>query len=214
MIDTNLPQQNTGYTYSGNNPTTYNDPTGLKFAIDPPAATKAGGSKGAQPSFSKGQACKSGDWGCRIKEEAKSCGDRSHPRLCDRALSGPISYTYTKRWAITSSASAVEVMNVFKTQPAKIFPFVVKGCSSFTQGSECILHTDQASGTTTANMLTLREQAPMGFEERQVVGYIPNPTNSRGGGRRCRCNSHVSNIHSVESRLLRLSRIHDQVFDL
>ncbi|WP_425560568.1 RHS repeat-associated core domain-containing protein [Microbacterium natoriense] len=28
VIDTNLPQQNTGYTYSGNNPTTNSDPTG------------------------------------------------------------------------------------------------------------------------------------------------------------------------------------------
>jgi RHS repeat-associated protein len=34
VIDTNLPQQNTGYTYSGNNPTTYMDPSGLKFAFD------------------------------------------------------------------------------------------------------------------------------------------------------------------------------------
>nr|WP_201470786.1 RHS repeat-associated core domain-containing protein [Microbacterium hydrocarbonoxydans] len=31
VIDTNLPQQNTGYTYSGNNPTTYMDPTGLRM---------------------------------------------------------------------------------------------------------------------------------------------------------------------------------------
>ena len=31
VIDTNLPQQNTGYTYSGNNPTTYMDPTGLRL---------------------------------------------------------------------------------------------------------------------------------------------------------------------------------------
>ncbi|MBM7466105.1 RHS repeat-associated protein [Microbacterium esteraromaticum] len=34
VIDTNLPQQNTGYTYSGNNPTTYSDPSGLKFYIE------------------------------------------------------------------------------------------------------------------------------------------------------------------------------------
>ncbi|KAA0962290.1 RHS repeat-associated core domain-containing protein [Microbacterium sp. ANT_H45B] len=33
VIDTNLPQQNTGYTYSGNNPTTYMDPTGLRLSI-------------------------------------------------------------------------------------------------------------------------------------------------------------------------------------
>lgn|GEM_PF-3470069 len=33
VIDTNLPQQNTGYTYSGNNPTTYMDPSGLR--LDP-----------------------------------------------------------------------------------------------------------------------------------------------------------------------------------
>lgn len=31
VIDTNLPQQNTGYAYSGNNPTTYTDPSGLAF---------------------------------------------------------------------------------------------------------------------------------------------------------------------------------------
>ncbi|AXL13373.1 hypothetical protein DXT68_15470 [Microbacterium foliorum] len=31
VIDTNLPQQNTGYTYSGNNPTTYMDPSGLRL---------------------------------------------------------------------------------------------------------------------------------------------------------------------------------------
>lgn len=31
VIDPNLPQQNTGYTYSGNNPTTYMDPTGLRL---------------------------------------------------------------------------------------------------------------------------------------------------------------------------------------
>ncbi|WP_223585710.1 RHS repeat domain-containing protein [Microbacterium sp. OVT16B] len=37
VIDTNLPQQNTGYTYSGNNPTTNSDPTGLKFQIDCPS---------------------------------------------------------------------------------------------------------------------------------------------------------------------------------
>ncbi|UNK70357.1 RHS repeat-associated core domain-containing protein [Microbacterium sp. H1-D42] len=36
IIDTNLPQQNTGYTYSGNNPTTYTDPSGMRFAIAAP----------------------------------------------------------------------------------------------------------------------------------------------------------------------------------
>ena len=34
VIDTNLPQQNTGYTYSGNNPTTYMDPSGLRYAFE------------------------------------------------------------------------------------------------------------------------------------------------------------------------------------
>jgi len=34
VIDTNLPQQNTGYTYSGNSPITLSDPTGMKFSID------------------------------------------------------------------------------------------------------------------------------------------------------------------------------------
>ncbi|WP_448721325.1 RHS repeat-associated core domain-containing protein [Microbacterium natoriense] len=34
VIDTNLPQQNTGYTYSGNNPTTYMDPSGLRLTIE------------------------------------------------------------------------------------------------------------------------------------------------------------------------------------
>lgn len=34
VIDPNLPQQNTGYTYSGNNPTTYKDPSGLKWSIE------------------------------------------------------------------------------------------------------------------------------------------------------------------------------------
>ncbi|MDF2561424.1 MAG: hypothetical protein K0R99_2870 [Microbacterium sp.] len=33
VIDTNLPQQNTGYAYSGNNPTTYKDPSGLRLTI-------------------------------------------------------------------------------------------------------------------------------------------------------------------------------------
>lgn len=37
VIDTNLPQQNTGYTYSGNNPTTYMDPSGLRMQIDCPS---------------------------------------------------------------------------------------------------------------------------------------------------------------------------------
>jgi len=46
VIDTNLPQQNTGYTYSGNNPVTYSDPTGLKFAIDCPTC-KGGVLKGS-----------------------------------------------------------------------------------------------------------------------------------------------------------------------
>jgi RHS repeat-associated protein len=41
VIDTNLPQQNTGYAYSGNNPTTYTDPTGLKFQIDCPSCKGA-----------------------------------------------------------------------------------------------------------------------------------------------------------------------------
>lgn len=49
VIDTNLPQQNTGYTYSGNNPTTYKDPTGLKFAFDRAADTGSGG--GSRPSL-------------------------------------------------------------------------------------------------------------------------------------------------------------------
>ncbi|WP_047521736.1 RHS repeat-associated core domain-containing protein [Microbacterium sp. ZOR0019] len=34
VIDPNLPQQNTGYAYSGNNPTTYKDPSGLAFKVD------------------------------------------------------------------------------------------------------------------------------------------------------------------------------------
>ncbi|WDH79298.1 hypothetical protein PTQ19_02300 [Microbacterium esteraromaticum] len=34
IIDSNLPQQNTGYAYSGNNPTTYTDPSGLAFKVD------------------------------------------------------------------------------------------------------------------------------------------------------------------------------------
>lgn len=42
VIDTNLPQQNTGYTYSGNNPTTNSDPTGLQFNI---IAAEASGGK-------------------------------------------------------------------------------------------------------------------------------------------------------------------------
>lgn len=33
VIDTNLPQQNTGYTYAGNNPITYKDPSGLRLSI-------------------------------------------------------------------------------------------------------------------------------------------------------------------------------------
>ncbi|WP_157550001.1 RHS repeat domain-containing protein [Microbacterium sp. Leaf161] len=44
VIDTNLPQQNTGYTYSGNNPTTYMDPTGLRLSI------------GCEPNCPKGSA--------------------------------------------------------------------------------------------------------------------------------------------------------------
>jgi len=43
VIDTNLPQQNTGYTHSGNNPTTYMDPSGLKIAFDHPG--ESGGRK-------------------------------------------------------------------------------------------------------------------------------------------------------------------------
>lgn len=31
VIDPNLPQQNTGYAYSGNNPSTYTDPSGLRL---------------------------------------------------------------------------------------------------------------------------------------------------------------------------------------
>ncbi|WP_460785964.1 RHS repeat-associated core domain-containing protein [Microbacterium tumbae] len=42
VIDTGLPQQNTGYAYSGNNPVTYSDPTGLKFAIAAPDASGGG----------------------------------------------------------------------------------------------------------------------------------------------------------------------------
>ncbi|KJL30411.1 RHS repeat protein [Microbacterium oxydans] len=180
VIDTNLPQQNTGYTDSGNNPTTYMDPSGLKFAIDRP--NDGGGSKKATTKATpsgKGQKCVGGDWNCRIKAEAQTCGQRSTPRLCDRAPSGPFSVTYTYKWPITTKLSAAEVMSVFKQKPANIFPFVVKGCATFTQDAECTLHTDQASGTTTARMLWLRNQPPMGFEE-QEVGYIPNPLNSRG----------------------------------
>ncbi len=56
VIDTNLPQQNTGYTYAGNNPITYKDPSGLKLDAGcgwgrnckSPTFTKPPGSAAAQ----------------------------------------------------------------------------------------------------------------------------------------------------------------------
>ncbi|WP_460785966.1 RHS repeat domain-containing protein [Microbacterium tumbae] len=64
VIDTGLPQQNTGYAYSGNNPITYSDPSGLKFAI---ANAEASGQKPkSEPrKFTQLPGCKWGSPNCR-----------------------------------------------------------------------------------------------------------------------------------------------------
>lgn len=88
VIDTNLPQQNTGYTYSGNNPTTYMDPTGLAFKIDCGSECGGGSKPSAKPGrqggtpFAKGTpSCKWGSAGCR---------GASAPRQNDGIASGVV----------------------------------------------------------------------------------------------------------------------------
>ena len=78
VIDTNLPQQNTGYTYSGNNPTTYMDPSGKRFAFDHMAS--GGGSSKVKPK--PGQTAPPSTWQPRRWENTPSAVEiRRLPRM-------------------------------------------------------------------------------------------------------------------------------------
>ena len=151
VIDTSLPQQNTGYTYSGNNPTTYMDPSGMKFVIDgfkPKPKTKPGTS--AAPSnpggtaSASGQKCKVGDWSCRVKQadSEQKCGGAGRFASCRSGAGFPYDYTVKNSVVSTKSGWTAEgVMSVFQNRPKDIFPFTVKGCSTFKSGAECNLET-------------------------------------------------------------------------
>lgn len=110
--------------------------------------------------LSRPDACSLGDWECRIAAEAPSCKGSGRFRTCWDGRAGPFSCSYTYNWPITTIdvASAREVMELFKANPSRIFPFKVDGCSRFVTGAECTLLT--ATGTT--------------------PGYTPTPQNSTG----------------------------------
>ncbi|MCP1428026.1 RHS repeat-associated protein [Microbacterium foliorum] len=156
VIDTNLPQQNTGYTYSGNNPTTYMDPTGLRLSIGCEPRCGKGAATVAQNLTSratpavagakKDGSCKPGDWTCRVNQsnaEVK-CTGAGRFRSCDRSAGvGIWSYSYRDDALVSTGGkfTAAEVMDVFKAHPSKIFPFKVEGCPTFKTGIECNLYT-------------------------------------------------------------------------
>ncbi|GAA1062363.1 RHS repeat-associated core domain-containing protein [Agromyces bracchium] len=84
--------------------------------------------------------------------EIQDCG------LCNRGKSGAKrqwyesgNYAYRYEFAVASSrrASAKSVMNVFKANPGRIFPFKVSGCETFTNRSSCTLV--KATGTGVAD---------------------------------------------------------------
>jgi len=150
VIDTNLPQQNTGYTYSGNNPTTYMDPTGLRLQIDCPSC-KGGVLKTKDPkplpttkSNKPKKSCGAGDWGCRVElaNSEKRCAGGGRLATCKRTSGFPYDYTVVNPVVRSSSGwTAQGVMSMFQKNPTEVFPFTVKGCSQFKTGAECKLQT-------------------------------------------------------------------------
>ncbi len=152
VIDTNLPPQNTGYTSSGNNPATYMDPSGLKFVIDRPndggGSKASSGAKSIKPSAgsSNKQNCKVGDWSCRVKAATPEvkCGGAGKARSCNSTGPAGIwcySYRYDHPISSVGKFTAEQAMRAFTQNPAKIFPFGVEGCPTFSNGAECNLKT-------------------------------------------------------------------------
>lgn len=99
VIDTNLPQQNTGYTYSGNNPTTYMDPSGMRFVIDKPAPAVRKGSIGSaanrkmqSPSLVKKH---STGTSTKASRSSNSCFASPNPQQC---LLGGVQRDFQKSW--------------------------------------------------------------------------------------------------------------------
>lgn len=158
VVDPSKPQQNTGYAYSGNNPTTWSDPTGLAYddcsvvrgcpgaprsRPGPPQSAYAPSQGGTHSS----SGCGSGNWDCRIRElSAQANPDRGGSgrlRTPDRPSAGIWSYNYSYRSPISYSKdySPESVMKVFQDNPTKVFPFTVEGCSKFATGAECLLKT-------------------------------------------------------------------------
>ncbi|MGN7950577.1 RHS repeat-associated core domain-containing protein, partial [Microbacterium sp. 22215] len=160
VIDTNLPQQNTGYAYAGNNPTTFTDPTGLRldqgcgWGVN---CTRNSPSKSAgkpkptsvtrtQSAPTKSDSCSAGDWKCRVDQSnsATRCAGAGKFRTCDKnpgAGIWPYSYRDTALVSTGGRFTAVEAMDAFKANPSKIFPFEVQGCPTFKTGMECKLYT-------------------------------------------------------------------------
>ncbi|WP_404474186.1 RHS repeat-associated core domain-containing protein [Microbacterium aerolatum] len=132
VIDANLPQQNTGYTYSGNNPATFSDPSGLKFAID-----------NVQPSGDAGRS----DLRRKVKtaptpSPSPGAAPKDPGQTWNRTLSVPFGYKYDYEWPIASSSHLTPeiVMATFNKNPERVFPFPVSGCDRFLHGSTCTLH--------------------------------------------------------------------------
>ncbi|MGV8912717.1 MAG: RHS repeat-associated core domain-containing protein, partial [Rhodoglobus sp.] len=70
------------------------------------------------------------------------CGACSHGKVTAKRAwyqSSSYSYTYDHKIARSTSSSAKSVMDTFKSNPAKIFPFKVEGCAKLTNRSICEL---------------------------------------------------------------------------
>ncbi|WP_433675654.1 RHS repeat domain-containing protein [Microbacterium gorillae] len=165
VTDARRPQQNTGYAYSGNNPITFSDPTGLILdegcggwhvkcgasASTPSAPVRVGGELPAPNS--DGNWCGVGDWSCRVNHamsqrgktpaeagvpcQGRHCaGMRIGLRLWERDY-----YSYEYSHVIHAPFATPEgAMNTFKNFPKSIFPFQIGGCDTFSTGDVCTLY--------------------------------------------------------------------------
>ncbi|WEK61897.1 MAG: hypothetical protein P0Y60_03840 [Candidatus Microbacterium colombiense] len=155
VIDTNLPQQNTGYAYSGNNPTTYTDPTGLRLdqgcgwgvnctkkgGVSAPTSKQGPSAKGTIPSGGNGPTNRwkgmmpHGRW---VSEPSQEWKDKTQNALINSQLAYLIKNypSQTQRWydAYADPKLRVKLNAALDDEVAKILKNSGIGCSATAPG--------------------------------------------------------------------------------
>lgn len=164
LVDLRTPQLMNAYTYGGNNPATFSDPTGLCIAYDGGCmpAPRGGPSPHAvdrvtkqleqqkkhRPTYRDTRA-KPGLHAAQAAVSPK--GHRHAPIRCLTASCDPrdtddprrrnYDYAYSFLLGPTNLLGhAEDAMTLFKDNPKRVFPFDITECSRFTEGAQCFLH--------------------------------------------------------------------------